>query len=56
MKERGTEVGIDRRRKDWRDGTEGCLQRKRPSGDVTLIPPGRAYKMAAGVPFLPCYS
>nr|KAF7438735.1 hypothetical protein H0235_001126 [Vespula pensylvanica] len=36
--------------------TEGCPQRKRPSGDVTLIPPGRAYKMAAGVPFLPCYS
>lgn len=35
---------------------EGRPQRKRPSGDVTLIPPGRAYKMAAGVPFLPCYS
>lgn len=28
---------------------EGRPQRKRPSGDVTLIPPGRAYKMAAGV-------
>lgn len=55
-REGGIEVGIDRRRKDWRDGTEGCPQRKRPSGDVTLIPPGRAYKMAAGVPFLPCYS
>lgn len=52
MVARGLETVEERGSRNERT-TEGCRRRKRPSGDVTSIPPGRAYKMAAGSVSIP---